>query len=106
MSADMTEAEWMAQVVDVANIYGWSWAHFRPAQTRHGWRTPVSGPLGEGWPDLTLVKGRRLIFAELKRRSTRVTPEQSAVLAVLGIAAEVYVWRPDDIDDVVAVLGA
>lgn len=94
----------MRQVVDVAELYGWSWAHFRPAQTTRGWRTPVSGPLGAGWPDLTLVRGDRILFVELKRESTRPRPDQTFVLILLAEAAEVYVWRPSDFDDVVAVL--
>ena len=44
----MTEREFQQQVTDLAELYGWAWAHFRPAQPTKGWRTPVSGPLGKG----------------------------------------------------------
>lgn len=101
----MTEAEFQRQVTDIAELYGWQWAHFRPAQTAHGWRTPVSGPLGQGWPDLVLVHPRRgvLIFAELKVRGA-VTPSQVAVHNTLQSAAPIYVWRPADFDTILEVL--
>jgi hypothetical protein len=103
---DMIEAEWFRQVVEIAEMFGWSWAHFRPARTQRGWRTPVSGPLGAGWPDLTLVKGDRLLFVELKREKGRPKPDQVFVLQLLGDAAEVYIWRPSDFEDVARILGS
>ena len=93
----LTEAEFLGQVTELAAIYGWSWVHFRPARTAHGWRTPVSGPLGAGWPDLVLVRDR-VIFAELKADDGRVRPEQAEVGAVLAAAgAEWHLWRPKDL---------
>lgn len=111
----MTEREFQEQVTDLAKILGWSWVHFRPAQTAKGWRTPVSGPLGAGWPDLVLVRVRdgRLIFAELKGEAGKVSADQAAVMAVLEETAtwsaderhfETYLWRPRDWDSIVAVL--
>lgn len=100
----ITEADWMRQVTDLATILGWSWAHFRPARTAHGWRTPVSGPLGAGWPDLVLVRDRRLIFAELKRERRTTRPDQTFVLSLLADAAETYVWVPDDLAEVAEIL--
>lgn len=104
-TAPITEAEFQRQVVDLAVLYGWSWGHFRPAKTARGWRVPVSGPLGPGWPDLVLVRDDRLIFAELKRDArSKPSPDQGFVLQLLGAAAETYLWRPDDIDDIARVL--
>jgi hypothetical protein len=101
----VTETEFQKQVTDLAEILGWSWVHFRPAQTSKGWRTPVSGPLGKGWVDLVLVKGRRLIFAELKADKGKLTPEQERVLNVLGGAGhETHVWFPVDFDKIVRTL--
>jgi hypothetical protein len=94
----ISEADFMRQVTDLAEILGWSWAHFRPAETARGWRTPVSGPLGKGFPDLVLVKGPRLIFAELKRDGGKLTPDQERVAIALGGAATTYVWHPVDFD--------
>ena len=104
--AHLTEAEFFGQVTELAEILGWSWAHFRPALTKHGWRTPVSGPLGEGFPDLLLVhpKKRREVFAELKV-ATPVSPAQRRVLEILADAGrEVYVWRPKDLDEIARIL--
>jgi VRR-NUC domain len=109
----LTEAEFQRQVVDLAAVCGWLHVHFRPAQTSKGWRTPVSGPLGKGFPDLMLIRerDRRLIFAELKRDGAKTTPDQDRVLASLdwlalgdGKRLEVYVWHPADFDKIVAVL--
>ncbi|MGH7642835.1 MAG: hypothetical protein ACRENX_07470 [Candidatus Dormibacteria bacterium] len=36
-----TEADLLRTVLAVAHLYGYRAAHFRPALTRHGWRTPV-----------------------------------------------------------------
>jgi hypothetical protein len=100
----MSEADLLAQVTELAELYGWQWVHFRPARTVHGWRTPVSGPLGKGWPDLILTRPDRLLAAELKARGSE-TPEQSAALYALARAgAEIRVWTPDDWDDIVATL--
>ncbi len=103
----ITEAQFQVQIVQLAAIMGWANVHFRPAQTRHGWRTPVSGPLGAGWPDLVLVRGERLLFVELKRDGGKLTPAQEEVLRILGgTGAECYVWRPRDFDAIAALLGA
>ena len=113
----LTERDFMRQVTELAELFGWQWAHFRPAMTTKGWRTAVSGPLGKGWPDLVLVRerDRRLIFAELKRDSTYPTPEQRAVMDVLRAVAgtisafddpmtdgyiETWIWRPRDFDEI------
>jgi hypothetical protein len=98
----VTEAQLQKAVTDLAGIYGFSWVHFRPAETKHGWRTPVEGPLGKGWPDLVLVNvvRRRLMFAELKTQLAQPDADQAAVLAYLGEAGcEVHVWRPSDLGD-------
>lgn len=88
-------------VTELARIYGWQWVHFRPAQTQRGWRTPVEGPLGQGWPDLFLAhpRKRRLLAVELKRElGDPLTPEQVAVLQALQQAGlETVVWRPSDL---------
>jgi hypothetical protein len=123
LRAAITEAAFQRQVTDLAELLGWQWVHFRPAQTQRGWRTPVSGPLGRGWPDLVLVRIRdkRLVFAELKsERAPAPSGEQAWVLEQLralvfnryvvgpsvGFTAlaipqlEVFVWRPSDWDGI------
>jgi hypothetical protein len=92
----LTERDFMAQVTQLAELFGWQWAHFRPAMTTKGWRTPVSGPLGKGWPDLVLVRPPRLIFAELKRDGGKLAQEQADVLSLLGRFMVEVPEIPDD----------
>ncbi len=101
----ITEKDWQRQVTDAAELFGWSWAHFRPAMTSKGWRTPVSGPLGAGFPDLILCRGDRLILVELKAEGARLSPPQRQVHAVLSQAVPLYTWRPSDLPAVLDVLG-
>jgi hypothetical protein len=50
-----------------------------------------------GYPDLTLVRGGRMVFAELKAQDGRLSAEQTAWLdALKQTKAEVYVWKPSD----------
>lgn len=103
----ITETAFLAQVLELAALLGYEGAHFRPALTGRGWRTPVQGSLGKGWPDLVLVRprDRRVVFAELKSDEGRITPEQERVLGVLETAgATVYVWRPRDSDRITEIL--
>ena len=94
----LTEAQFQRQITEYAEMCGWSWAHFRPAETSKGWRTPVSGPLGAGFPDLVLVRDGRLMFMEVKRAGGQATPAQNQVMRVLAEAAEVYIVQPKDWD--------
>ena len=108
----LSEAEFQRQVAELAELLGWRWAHFRPARTSKGWRTPASGPLGAGWPDLVLTRERdgRMVLVELKTDAGRVSDDQSAVLAYLDRVAAVHgwlyvgVWRPQDFDAIVEAL--
>jgi hypothetical protein len=103
----ITETAFLAQVLELAALLGWSAAHFRPALTSRGWRTPVQGNLGAGFPDLVLAHPgkHRLLFVELKSQAGKVSAEQAAVLACLEEAgAMVYVWRPADFDAIVEAL--
>ncbi len=97
----MNEAEWQSQVIDLARLYGWTCAHFRPAKTEKGWRTPVQAD-GKGFPDLVLVRKGDLIFAELKAEKGRLSPEQTDWLEQLGQVEgiDTYLWRPSHFDAV------
>ena len=91
----MTEAELQDAIADMARTFGWMVAHARPARTNRGWRTPWQYD-GKGFPDLTMVRRERLIFAELKAARGRVAPEQHTWLSCLRRTyAEVYVWTPE-----------
>lgn len=99
-----SESSFTRQVLQLAKLHGWRSAHFRPAQTKRGWRTAVQGD-GKGFLDTVLVRGRRLIFAELKSDTGRLTVEQRAWIAALeGTGVEVYTWRPSDWAEIERVL--
>lgn len=113
----MIEADFQKQIVGengIATILGYVHVHFRPGRTAHGWRTPGSGEMAAGWPDLTLVRLRdgRLVFAELKgtgsdgKKRGTLTPDESRVLDWLRRipGAEVYVWWPNDLDAAARIL--
>lgn len=86
----VNEQAWRDQVVNLARAYGWS------AWTFNG------SNAAEGWPDIALAHPRGdLIFAELKTETGPVRRHQRDTLAALrATPAEVYVWRPADIDEV------
>ena len=86
----MTEGELQQAVIELARVLGWRVAHFRPAQTARGWRTPVEAD-GKGFPDLVLVRGRALAFAELKSDRGRLSVEQRAWIDALA-EAHPLVW--------------
>lgn len=95
LDAQMTEAQWQEQVIAFARLRAWLVAHFRPAQTSQGWRTPVTAD-GAGFPDLVLVR-ERVVVVELKSETGRVSVEQRRWAIALKLAhAEHYLWRPSD----------
>ena len=64
---------------------------------------PVAGD-GAGFPDLVLVR-ERVIFAELKSETGRLSPEQKTWGDKLFIAdCEIYNWRPSDWDKIIKIL--
>jgi VRR-NUC domain. len=80
----MPEQALLNQVRALAHALGWL--------AYHTHRSERSEP---GFPDLTLVKGDRLIFAELKTERGKTTGPQELWLAALTQAgAEVHLWRP------------
>jgi hypothetical protein len=81
---DMPERDFTRLAITVARALGWRVAHFRSAMMRSGrWATPVQGD-GVGWPDLILVRGKRLLAVELKSQFGRLRPEQRDWLDALG----------------------
>lgn len=93
----MTERDFQRSMIDLAHMLGWRVAHFRPAKTAKGWRTPVEAD-GAGWPDLILCRGDRIIAAELKAGRNKTTAQQDDWLARLAATGvEVFVWRPENL---------
>lgn len=97
----MTEAAFQARVIDYAHRVGWRIAHFPRTNPEGRWRTAVAAD-AKGYPDLTMVRGSRLIFAELKSERGSLRPDQRGWIEQLCHASamrygfEVYVWKPRD----------
>ena len=84
--ASMTEAQLQANVLDAMRTLRWRAYHTHDSR-RSEW----------GFPDLCAVRGHRLLFAELKSTTGRLSPMQAQWITDLeGTDAEVYVWRPED----------
>ena len=89
----MTERELQDAVLATAELLGW----------HHRYHTYTSKRSPAGFPDLVLIRGDRIIFAELKSDRGRVTVEQASWIDALEVVAEatdfrmsVVVWRPLD----------
>lgn len=99
----MPEDVWQDQVLAVARQFRWRVAHFRPALTKHGWRTPVAAD-GKGFPDLLLVRDR-VLAVELKADAGKLTADQQTWLDSFTTAGiETHVWRPADYEIVITTL--
>ena len=103
-----TEADFQRAVLKAADGAGWYRHHDSNTQVRY----PLSDP---GFLDLVLARDGRIIFAELKKDAkAHLTPEQEIWVEHLGGlnigegpregSPEVYVWRPDDWDQIVRIL--
>lgn len=102
----MTGAELQDACWEMGAQFGWKLAHFRPCQTKHGWRTAVSYD-GKGFPDLMLLHPERqvLMFREIKTKHEKLTPEQAEWGAWLMAAGQDWgVWRPEQWPSIVATL--
>ena len=92
----MTEAQFAAWLNEVAAVFHWD-LRYHTYDSRHS---------AKGFPDEVFVRPPRMLVAELKVGRREPTPEQKRWL--LGLAAipglEVYVWWPDNRDQIERVL--
>jgi VRR-NUC domain len=97
--AAQSEADWQAQVLEWARLGGWFAYSIHDSRTQH-WAT------SSGFPDLLLVRAERVIAAELKTETGRLTNAQAEWLAAFDATGrvETYVWRPSMADAVRALL--
>ena len=90
-----SEKDFQQAVRDYARLTGWlDFCHW----------TSIRSPAG--FPDLTLVRPPRVVFAELKSERGRLTAAQSETLAALSNCpgVESYLWRPSDWDAITEIL--
>lgn len=101
--ATLSERDFTKQVLEVAKRFGWLAAHFTNARGPKGeHRTTYLGD-GKGFFDVTAIR-ERVVFAELKIPPNKPTVEQKTWLDQARKAgAEVYLWTPADMDDIVKV---
>ena len=99
---ELPEADLLRLITTLAKHAGW-----------HVYHTHDSRHSEAGFPDLVLAKpgtagkAGRLIFAEVKSRKGKVSQEQMIWLDILQhslLSLEVYLWRPADWPDIVAIL--
>lgn len=100
-----SERDFLKAVLDLARLYKWRCFHPLPGMNQRGqWATFTQGDVG--FPDLVLVRGDRLLFAELKAGASKPTKSQAAWLECLAQVPhiEVYLWRPSDWQSIVNTL--
>jgi predicted type IV restriction endonuclease len=97
----ITERDWQNQIHRLAFSLGWKYYHAPDNRPVHGRIQKIVA----GFPDLVLVKGNRLIFAELKKELGVVADAQVEWLAALeATGAECYIWRPSQVREVQEIL--
>jgi hypothetical protein len=99
----ISERQWQNDVQRLSTTLGWKYYHAPDNK-------PINGRIQKvvaGFPDCVLVKGKRLIFAELKRETGIISKEQVLWMdALRETGAEVYIWRPSQIKEIMAILQA
>ncbi|MHB8312380.1 MAG: VRR-NUC domain-containing protein [Candidatus Dormibacteria bacterium] len=91
IASRISEADLLRSVVHLAHCHGWL--------SYHTWNSRKSAA---GFPDLVMVRSRRLIFVELKSQSGKLTAQQQVWADGLGRAevegsVDYYTWRPGDL---------
>ena len=91
----MLEAGFQTQIKKLTWRMGWK--HYHTYDSRRS---------EKGYPDSTIIKGDRLIFAELKSAKGRLSNHQrewiNALINIQGV--ECYIWKPTDWQNIVRVL--
>ena len=99
----MTGAQLQGAIVETAQLRGWHVAHFRPARTARGWRTPVEGHAG--FVDLVLARRGVVFMWEVKGDGDDPSIEQLEWLAAIGAGvADCRIVEPADLDDALLAL--
>ena len=87
----MTETQLQTAIIGYAELMGWRIYHVTNVHNKLRSHTSV------GFPDLHMVRGKRIVYAELKNATELRTFEQGEwAEAIQQTPAEYYLWRPDD----------
>ena len=94
-----SEGDFQKTIIEVAEIHHWNIYHVAKVKGKLRSKSSI------GFPDLVLVRGGRLIFAELKVGKNNPTDDQMRWLTELRRAHHyVYLWRPCDWREIEEVL--
>ncbi|KKK55200.1 hypothetical protein LCGC14_3076950 [marine sediment metagenome] len=127
---ELKESDFASWFEDLLDTYGYKWMHPRPARVKRGgveiYETAYSGH--KGYLDYTIAHEvkQRLIFAELKSETGKLSPDQQLWIDTLKecqrqitltpvpipigrklklfYSFEVYVWRPSQRDEIEVIL--
>jgi len=90
----MTETQFAETVIALAQWHKWKAVHFRPARTKQGWRTAMTGD--RGFVDLVLARNGVVLHVELKRQDGVMRAGQKEWGEAIG---DTYrLWRPSDLE--------
>lgn len=93
-----SEAVFQSHVTTFAKQLGWMVYHTHNSQRSEA-----------GFPDLVMVRDERVVVAELKKVTGKVTPDQQkwldAFRRIEHLRESVFVWRPTDWPEIEATLG-
>ena len=92
----ITHKQFQQQIIDLAKLSGYEWIY-------HTWNSRHSPA---GFPDLVIIKEGRQIVAELKVGKDNLSAEQYFWLLEFKKVknTEVYVWWPNDWDEIERVI--
>ena len=89
------EQDLQNKIIKLAKVYGYE-------QIYHTWRSDHSPA---GFPDLILLREKRMVVAEIKSEKGILSPEQYFWLcAFRKITKDVYLWKPSDWQELTEVL--
>ena len=93
---NMKERDLQKWIIQYAEIHGWYVYHVANVRGQLRSNTAI------GYPDLTMARGDRLVFAELKAKRGRVTEPQLRWLNRLQDlkSVECYLWKPTDMETI------
>jgi len=108
-----SEADFASWLEDFLHVHGYKFAHFRPARVmRNGketYETPVSGN-AKGLPDYYVWHPERrphlgfresAFWVELKSATGKLSEAQiECIKSLRASGAQVFIWRPDDRDEI------
>ena len=84
------EKDFQRTVIHLAELTGWLF-HY----------VPDSRMCPPGYPDLFLVRGKRMLFRELKTGTGKLRPKQEQFInAIKEAGGDVKVWRPCDWEEI------